>query len=221
MPCAIGFDVYGTLVDPVAVAYKLGDLIGDEAEAFGRLWHDKKVEYAFRRALMGRYEDFGTCTHDALRYCLQVYNLELSDQQQQALLTEFLTLDAFNDVIPGLQALKAQGHTLVAFSNGPERSVRPLLEQAGVLPLLSDIVSVDDKRTYKPNPVVYDYLVERTGSRKEDCWLVSSNPWDVIGGKSAGLNAAWIKRSDKTLFDPWGIEPDLVVADLVELGKAL
>ena len=52
MSKTIGFDVYGTLVDPVDMGKHLEALIGGRANEFGQLWHDKKVEYAFRRGLM-------------------------------------------------------------------------------------------------------------------------------------------------------------------------
>ena len=40
-----------------------------------------------------------------------------------------------------------------------------------------------------------------TGS---DTWLVSSNPFDVIGAISAGMCAAWVKPTPDALFDSWG-----------------
>lgn len=52
-------------------------------------------------------------------------------------------------------------------------------------------------------------------------WLISSNPFDVIGAKVAGLQAVWIKRSPTSVFDPWGVEPTLTVATLTELYDVL
>lgn len=52
-------------------------------------------------------------------------------------------------------------------------------------------------------------------------WLVSSNPFDVIGAKVAGLQAVWIKRSSASIYDPWGVEPTLTVATLTELYDVL
>ena len=221
MKQVIGFDVYGTLVDPVDMGRHLDALTGDKAKAFGQLWHDKKVEYAIRRGLMKEYQDFGVCTLQALRYCMQVFNIELSEEAQQQLMAEFSNLEAFPDVVPGLAALRAKGHTLAAFSNGPENSVRSLLSKSGILPQLHDVISVDDISTFKPSPRVYEYLMKRTGSSADNCWLISGNPWDVIGGKAAGLKAAWLKRDPAKIFDPWGIEPDLVVKDLIELSEQL
>ena len=51
--------------------------------------------------------------------------------------------------------------------------------------------------------------------------MISGNPWDVIGGKAAGLKAAWIKRDPAKIFDPGEFEPDLVVKDLIELSEQL
>ncbi|GGK62964.1 haloacid dehalogenase type II [Amphritea balenae] len=221
MPQTIGFDVYGTLVDPVEMGTHLEALIGDQAKEFGQLWHEKKVEYAFRRSLMQQYQDFSVCTLQALRYCMKVFKIDLSEQAQQALMAEFANLAAFNDVVPGLKSLKQQGHTLAAFSNGPEAAVHTLMGNAGVLPLLDDVISVDDIRIYKPSPRVYQYLMETTGSTVDNCWMVSGNPWDVIGAKAAGLKAAWIQRDPAKIFDPWDIEPDLVVNDLIEFSEQL
>lgn len=221
MQQSIGFDVYGTLVDPVDMGLHLEALIGDQAKAFGQLWHEKKVEYAFRRALMQQYADFSVCTLQALRYCMAAFNVELSEEKQQHLVQEFANLDAFEDVVPGLIKLKEQGHILSAFSNGPETAVRTLLGNANILPHLDYVISVDDLNTYKPNPQVYHYLMKRTQATVDNSWMISSNPWDVIGGKAAGLKAAWIKRDPVKIFDPWEIEPDLIVKDLVELSERI
>ncbi|MGX9460074.1 haloacid dehalogenase type II [Shewanella sp. A14] len=217
----IGFDVYGTLVDPVDISQHLQQLMGDKAQEFAQLWHDKKVEYSFRRGLMQQYEDFGICTQQALQYCLTVFNVTLSDDVKQALLAKFSQLTAFEDVIPGLALLRSQGHTLAAFSNGPEMAVRTLMDNAGVLPQLDDVISVDDLKTFKPNPAVYHYLMSRTQSCPKRCWMVSSNPWDVIGAKAAGLKTVWVQRDCKRIFDPWGFEPDLTVTNLIELSEQL
>ena len=52
-------------------------------------------------------------------------------------------------------------------------------------------------------------------------WLISSNPFDVIGAKVIGLQSVWIRRSPDVIFDPWGIEPTLTVANLLELYDVL
>lgn len=220
MPNAIGFDVYGTLVDPLEMNQHLHRFVGDKAESFSQLWRSKQIEYAFRRGLMQKYETFGVCTKQALVFAMHTLKVDLSAKDQDQLIEDYQSLEAFPDVVPGLSALKTQGHTLVAFSNGIEATVRTLLGQAGILTHLDGVVSVDDLKTFKPDPKVYAYLAHRLDHPMHETWLVSSNPWDVIGAKSAGLKAAWLQRQPDKVFDPWDISPDLVVASIEELSFA-
>jgi 2-haloacid dehalogenase len=48
-------------------------------------------------------------------------------------------------------------------------------------------------------------------------WLISSNPFDVIGAKACGLRTAWVQRDPKRIFDQWDFEPDVIVRSLAEL----
>ena len=219
---AIGFDIYGTLVDPLEMNEHLRPLVGkDLADRMSELWRNKQIEYTFRRALMRRYEDFGNCTRRSLDYAARVSGVELSGEDHERLVKEYQNLRPFPDVISGLKAMKEEGHTLVAFSNGVEATARTLLERAGVLSHLEGVISVDDLRTFKPDPQVYLYLAGRLRRAPEETWLVSSNPFDVIGAKATGLKAAWIRRSPDVQFDPWDIEPDLVAPDLEALAGKL
>ncbi|NTW50311.1 MAG: haloacid dehalogenase type II [Chlorobiales bacterium] len=215
---AIGFDVYGTLVDPLQMNQHLRPLIGEQADRFAELWREKQIEYAFRRGLMEKYENFEVCTRQGLVYTMMAMKVELSDTDQERLMEEYQNLSAFPDVLDGLKTLKSQGHKMAAFSNGVPEHVKTLLERASVLQLLEGVISVDEVNTYKPNPVVYRHLAKRLERPLDQTWLISSNAWDVIGAKAAGLKAAWIKRSENKIFDPWGIDADAVVSDLRALA---
>ena len=222
MPGAIGFDIYGTLVDPLEMNEHLRPVVGEKlADRFAELWRSKQIEYTFRRALMRQYADFGVCTRQALVHTANVLHVSLSEEDRERMIEEYQNLRPFPDVIPGIEALKSKGHTLVAFSNGVEATARTLLQRAGVLPHLGGVISVDDLKTFKPNPEVYHYLARRLDTAPSETWLVSSNPFDVIGAKATGLMAAWIQRKPDARFDPWEIEPDLVAPDLEVLADKL
>ncbi len=96
-----------------------------------------------------------------------------------------------------------------------------LLEQAGIRSHFEAVISVDEVKRFKPDPAVYAHLRYRLESEPGDTWLISSNPFDVIGARHAGLHAAWVRRSPEAPFDPWGIEPDLTVSDLEVLAERL
>ncbi len=214
MTAPIAFDVYGTLINIKQIVQHLTPYVGERAEAFAAEWRRTQIEYAIRRAAMKRYEDFSVCARQALDYTSRVFRADLSADDRQRLLETQQNMPAFPDVVGGLDGLARKGHRLWAFSNGPEAALTPLLDRAGILPHLDGIVSVDEVRSFKPDPEVYHHLARRLDRPIGETWLVSSNPWDVIGAKSAGLNAAWIQRDPQEVFDPWEIEPDLIADSL-------
>lgn len=221
MPQVIGFDVYGTLVDPLEMNEHLRPLVGERADRMSELWREKQLEYTFRRGLMRSYEDFGVCTKQALEYAATAFGVELSREEESSLISAYQHLRAFPDVAPGLEEMQRRGHTVVAFSNGVARTARALLKNAGVLEYLDDVISVDEVRTFKPAPEVYEHLARRLERPVGEVWLVSSNPFDVIGAGGAGLRTAWIQRSPDAVFDPWDFEPDLTAKDLITLAEKL
>jgi 2-haloacid dehalogenase len=137
------------------------------------------------------------------------------------LMAKYLELPAYPDVAAALAEFASRGFQNVACSNGTERAVRASLESVGLMSRFSKVVSVDALRTFKPDPAVYEYLVAESGVPREKVWLISSNPFDVIGAKACGLRTAWVQRDAKRIFDPWGIEPDVAVHSLGELPGLL
>jgi len=221
MAAGIGIDVYGTLVDPLGIADFLRPLVGDSADRLAELWRGKQLEYTFRRAAMGLYENFDVCTKQALKFVLANANVGIPPADETRIVERYQSLPAYADAASGLDRLKASGFKLAAFSNGVESTLRKLLDNAGLLRFLDEIISVDEVKTFKPDPRVYAHLARRLNVTPGNLWLVSSNPFDVIGGKAAGLKAAWIRRNSHAVFDPWDIHPDLVAGDLNELAKLI
>ena len=221
MATTLAFDVYGTLINTHGVVSELEKLVGDRAKTFSNRWRDKQLEYSFRKGLMQNYETFAVCTSQALDYTCAYYGTELSDEQKKALMGIYRVLPAFDDVKEGLTRLQAAGFRLYAFSNGTADALEVLLNNAGIRELFLGVVTVDDIKSFKPNPAVYSHFLRQSKSTGGDSWLVSSNPFDVIGAISAGMKSAWVKRSPEAIFDPWGIEPTTTVSNLVELGDKI
>ena len=73
----IGFDVYGTLVDPLGMDAALREHVGDLAERFAATWRERQIDWTFRRALMGRYVDFDVVTRDAFRVTSAMLGVDL------------------------------------------------------------------------------------------------------------------------------------------------
>lgn len=217
MTTTLAFDVYGTLIDTHGLVARLQVMMGARAAEFSRTWRDKQLEYSFRRGLMQNYETFAVCTRHALDYTCSFYKIQLAEELKDELLSGYRVLPAFDDVEAGLSVLQASGFRSYAFSNGSADAVDTLLTSAGIRDLFLGVVSVDDLKSFKPNPAVYCHFMRKSGASAGNAWLISSNPFDVIGAISAGMRSVWLKRSDEAIFDPWGIEPTLTLSSLLDL----
>lgn len=217
MAPTLALDIYGTLIDPLAVKTALVAHAGDDAGAFAETWRTKQLEYSFRRGLMGAYRTFTDVTRAALDYACQLHGVEIDESGKATLMDQYRKLDAFPDVAPALAALKQKGAQLHAFSNGVTQDVADLLDHAGLDNEISSIVSADEVQTFKPDPRLYGHFLAKTGAAADAAWLVSSNPFDVIGAAACGWNTVWVKRNPGVVFDPWEQAPTAIVSSLTEL----
>ena len=220
MTMTLAFDVYGTLVDPMGMSRLLAEDAGNKAETVAALWREKQLEFSFRKGLMKVYEDFGVCTRQALRYAMAAHKLTLSEERENVLMAAYLSLPAFDDALPALNSLRGE-YPVFAFSNGGYPALEKVLGHNDLLDQFEGLVSVDDIKSFKPDPAVYAYARRATGSWEKPLCLVSSNAWDVIGARAAGLLAVWVKRDPDKVFEDWGIEPSAVISSLSELPEIL
>ena len=166
---------------------------------------------------MRRYVPFDVCTWQALEFALESRGLSLDPEGRQSLSRQYRALPAFAEVPDALSSLRAAGHRLYAFSNGTTDDLEELLDRAGIESSLDGIVSVHDVESFKPDPGVYEHFAETVGSRADDTWLVSGNPFDVIGAAACDWRTIWVRRDPNAVFDTWDVTPTRVVADLGEI----
>lgn len=216
----LAFDVYGTLVDPIRVWTRLQAYAPERAVQIADLWRQKQLEYSFRLTAMGQYQDFEWVTARGLEYALAATGTALTDHQIAGLLAQYDDLETFADVRPGLDALRERGLEMVAFSNGSPRMLEAVLTSSGLRERFSQVISVHDVRAFKPAPIVYQHLLACVHRSAEQVMLVSSNPFDVIGGRAVGLQAAWVNRSGAP-FDTIAEPPPLVVGSLDQLATVM
>ena len=213
----LAFDVYGTLIDTQGVLDALQQVMGATAPAFSKLWREKQLEYSFRRGLMRDYVDFSVCTRNALDYACLALKQPLEEEIRNNLMAVYKTLPAFPDALAGLEAAKAAGLPCYAFSNGSAAAVEGLLQHAGIRDYFEGVISVETLQTFKPNPDVYQHLLDTADVSAANAWLISGNPFDVLGALNHGMKTAWVKRSDEAIFDPWGPVPTIVINSLEQL----
>jgi putative hydrolase of the HAD superfamily len=138
-----------------------------------------------------------------------------------AVKTTVPTQRLWSRVLPGvpeaLAALRADGLRLVVVSNS-DGTVEQGLTDAGLRPLLDDVVDSAIVGVEKPAPGIFEAALRVVGAPPSrvlhvgDLWAA-----DVVGARGVGLHAV--------LLDPYGDWPDDVdcprVADLTALARAL
>lgn len=217
----LAFDLYGTLVDPIAISSELSRVLGGaDGQEAARLWRLKQLEYSFRLTAMGRYEDFRWVTSRALDFALASAGVRLPDGQARRLVELYDRLRPFPDVVPALQALAGMGFELAVFSNGTPAMIGNCLENSGLAGFFGQRVSVDEVRAFKPSPAAYRHAAGRLSRPAGQVRLVTSNAFDSVGASAAGMRTAWVNRSGAP-FDTIGSPPDLTVPALDRLPAEL
>ncbi len=209
---AFVFDAYGTLYDVHSVAARCESCFPGKGAQLSQLWRAKQLEYTWQRSLMQRYAPFSTVTREALAYACAALGLKLSVAQMEGLMSEYLGLALYPDVSTTMQSLR--GKKTAILSNGSPDMLLPLVKNSGLK--FDAVISVDEVKTYKPAPRVYELAVKRLDADKRTIGFVSSNCWDALGAKSFGFSVYWINRMNAPV-DRLGFQPDVILNSLSDL----
>ena len=208
------FDAYGTLFDVHSVVVRAGTGIAGDLQALSRLWRQKQLEFTWLRALMERYEDFSRITEAALRTALAQLQMEATEPQIQRLLVAYLAPAVFPDAKAALEALSHFPRAIL--SNGTPAMLKAAVHNNGLESYFSSIISVDQVKTYKPSPKVYQLGPDLLHLPAGDILFVSSNAWDAAGAKAFGYSVCWCNRPENPM-DQLGFAPDIVVSALDQI----
>lgn len=189
------FDAYGTLFDVASPVKKLAAEIGEPAEALGRLWRQKQLEYTWLRSLMGVHADFWHVTGDALAFALETLGITEPGLKDE-LMALYLKLDAFPEVAEAVKAVKAKSLRTVILSNGSPSMLDSVVRTAGFERLFDMVLSVEDVGIYKPSRRVYRHALQKLQLHDApSVCFVSANSWDAQAGAQFGFQSVRVNRA--------------------------
>lgn len=152
-------------------------------------------------------------TRNSLRHALKQEGVKspLLEELETKAMGKYNELEVFPDAarflhrLPAISAsLKDRGIDVeyLIFSNGTPNMVEAAISNSELLSstFVKDgkkrYISVDAIKVFKPSPKTYKHVLERLGKDTgKDVFLVSGNPFDIAGAKSAGLGTIWVNRS--------------------------
>ncbi|MBG6142932.1 2-haloacid dehalogenase [Labrenzia sp. EL_142] len=213
---AFVFDAYGTLFDVHAAVRKHAAKLGPDAQRFSSIWREKQLEYSWVRALMGQYRDFWELTQQGLDTAFALVH-SADKSLRDDLLNAYWELDCYPEVPQVLTDLKATGAKIAILSNGSPAMLEAAAKAAGLTDLFDEIFSVDDLRTFKTDPQVYEMVTTQFRIYPEEVSFQSSNRWDIAGATAFGFRTVWMNRMG--MPDEYAdLAPKAVLADLTGLA---
>lgn len=102
----------------------------------------------------------------------------------------------FDDAVPTLERLRADGLRLGVLTNGDEDQQRDKLDRTGLTDHVDVLIASSTLPFGKPHPLAYSAAVERLGVRPEEVLMVGDSlDKDVRGALAAGLRAVLLDRT--------------------------
>jgi 2-haloacid dehalogenase len=209
------FDAYGTLFDYASAAAQCRGELSGKLDGLNTLWREKQLQYSWLRALQGKHADFWTVTGDALDFTLEMMGVA-GPALRERLMTLYLTLNPFPEVLETLRRLKRAGLKTAILSNGTPDMLRRAVENAKIGELLDAVLSVEEVGVFKPHPRVYQLAVDRLGVPREAILFLSANAWDAYAASAFGMRVVWCNRHGQGPERLPG-KPDCIVQSLSEL----
>jgi FMN hydrolase / 5-amino-6-(5-phospho-D-ribitylamino)uracil phosphatase len=134
----------------------------------------------------------------------------LADQAFEVFFAERQRVTLFEDALPSLQFLSAR-FPLVTVSNGNAD-----LDRVGLAPYFRACVSAREFGVGKPDPRIFHAAAGAVDLTPQDVLHVGDDATlDALGALNAGMQAAWVNRSDNLW--PHELEPHVTLGNLTEL----
>jgi 2-haloacid dehalogenase len=209
---AVAFDLF-TLFDPRGVQRRIAEVLPDAPAGFEVAWRTRLFEYAWIRAASGRYVDFRQLTGDALDHGASAAGVHLAPPDREALIEAYTELEPWPDTEAVLDQLRARGLRLAPLANYTPAMIEALLGRAGLRRYFEVLVSTDEARTYKPDPLAYRLGVERLGLEASEIAFSAFGGWDAAGATWFGYPTFWVNRlgaAEEVLVSPEASGPSLV-----------
>jgi len=131
-----------------------------------------------------------------------------------------LRFRSYDDVAPGLTALRDRGTRLVVVSNW-DVSLHLVLEGVGLAPLLDGILTSAEAGARKPEPAIFELALTMAAARAADALHVGdSAEEDVAGALGAGIEPVLVRR-DRAGSAVEGVRTISSLAELMDIVSSM
>lgn len=218
------FDLYGTVVDmqtgltEAVTPFLAAKGWQGRPSAFVTWWRRTHFENSMIDALLDRghtpYREIG---RRAVSYTLERAGISFTRAEAEALVAAIERLRPFPDVAEALGRLSTR-YRLVVLSNGDPDMLEHARPYLGFE--FGRMISIAEAGYFKPHAATYRKAAEILGTEIGRIMHVANHPFDCVGAKATGMQAAFVNRRGRP-FGETPYQPDLVVPDFASLADAL
>jgi 2-haloacid dehalogenase len=208
------FDCYGTLIDwNGGIRRELARIFGED-EAGWLLQRYHRIEPELQHDGRLTYREVMT---QALERLAEEEDVELSNEQRDALARSLPSWEPFYEVRDSLEEARSRGWKLAILSNTDPDFIEASKKQLSV-PFDETIVA-SEIGSYKPAHAHWEEFFQRTGADRSGHVHVGASVFhDIEPAKELGLRSVWINRLDE---HSQSARPDRELPDLNGLADAL
>jgi len=212
---AIAFDGLA-LFDPRPIFALAEQFFPGKSAPLVATWRARQFQYTWLRTIIGSYVDFLQVTDEALSFAAEAEKVSVTAEQRRRLLTGFMDMEAWPDVVPVLKALKKQGVGLAPLTNFTLPMLEVAIRNSDLGGVFDHLLSTDLVKAYKPDPRSYQMGLDAFGLHREQIAFVAFGGWDAAGAKAFGYPTIWVNRLN-TPTERLGMLPDKIASNFEAL----
>ena len=157
-----------------------GEYFGDEAKAWWFLRH--VVDMDFRQRI-----DAGESMED----CIREKQAQYPEYEQAVELYRSKWREMLTDEVPGMREviseLRAKDYKIFGLTNWSMETFPEARAHFGILQMIDRYVVSGAEGLVKPDPRLFQVLLDRYGLKAEECTFVDDNPDNVAAAKGMGM----------------------------------
>ncbi len=232
-------DLWGTILDDahpptdtIVYSEQRQQFLLEELQRCGYQITDEHMQAAYKHAW--NYFDalwekqIAFRAEDGLREMLRFLRAELPPESFQKVVAFFESYKVppspLHNVIPAIQSL-AKKYPLALISDTawtPGRRLREILDEYEILTCFHGLIFSGEVGRTKPHPLMFERALTGLQLEPSACLHVGDlQRTDVAGAKAMGMRAAWIHRAVYAGKEQEDHQPDVIVASVAQLAKAL
>ena len=166
------------------------EYFGDEAKAWWFLRHVADMD--FRQRI-----DAGESLDD----CIREKQAQYPEYEQAVELYRSKWREMLTDEVPGMREvileLRSKNYEIFGLTNWSMETFPEAREHFGILQMIDRYVVSGAEGLVKPDPRLFQVLLDRYGLKTEDCIFVDDNPDNVAAAKDIGMQGILFTNAEK------------------------